>query len=52
MYKALQTEAGGVDDLYTWLNGELLLRLWLPPRLRQRREERFPGLAATHTNSA
>ncbi|MEU4215084.1 hypothetical protein [Actinoplanes sp. NPDC026623] len=27
MYKAVLIEAGSVDDLCTWLNGELLLRL-------------------------
>jgi hypothetical protein len=56
MYKVVLTEAGSVDDLRTWLNGELLLRLWptlwLPPQLRQRWEERFPELAATRTNAA
>jgi hypothetical protein len=56
MYKAVLTEAGSVDDLRTWLNGELLLRLWptlwLPPQLRRRWEERFPELAATRTNAA
>jgi hypothetical protein len=56
MYKAVLTEAGSVDDLCTWLNGELLLRLWptlwLPPQLRRRWEERFPELAATRTNAA
>ncbi|GAA2655717.1 hypothetical protein Adu01nite_51040 [Paractinoplanes durhamensis] len=56
MYKVVLTEAGSVDDLCTWLNGELLLRLWptlwLPPQLRRRWEERFPELAATRTNAA
>lgn len=56
MYKAVLTEAGSVDDLRTWLNGELLRRLWptlwLPPQLRRRWEERFPELAATRTNAA
>jgi len=56
MYKAVLTDAGSVADLRTWLNGELLLRLWptlwLPPQLRRRWEERFPELAATRTNAA
>jgi hypothetical protein len=52
MYKAVLTEAGSVADLYTWLNGELLRRLSLPLQLRRRWEERFPELAAIHTNAA
>ncbi|KUL26568.1 hypothetical protein ADL15_38225 [Actinoplanes awajinensis subsp. mycoplanecinus] len=50
MYKVVLSEAGTVQDLCTWLDGELLLEvwptLWLPPQLRRRWEERFPGLAA------
>ena len=56
MYKAVLTEASTVDDLNTWLNTDLLLRLWptlwLPPQLRSRWEEAFPELAATHSNAA
>jgi hypothetical protein len=50
------TQARSIDDLCTWLNGELLLRirptLRLPPQLRRRWEERFPELTATCTNAA
>ena len=50
MYKVVLSEAGNVEDLCTWLDGELLLQLWptlwLPPQLRRRWEERFPELAA------
>lgn len=56
MYKVVLTEASTVDDLNTWLNADLLLRLWpslwLPPQLRRRWEEAFPELAATRTNIA
>ena len=56
MYKTVLTEAGSVDDLCTWLNGELLLRLWpglwLPQQLRRPWQERFPELGATRTNAA
>ena len=56
MYKVVLSEAGKVEDLCTWLDGGLLLRLWptlwLPPQLRQRWEERFPELAATRTVAA
>ena len=50
------TEASTVEDLHTWLDGDLLTRLWptlwLPPQLRRRWEERFPELAATRTDAA
>jgi hypothetical protein len=56
MYKVVLIEAGTVEDLRTWLSGELLLRLWpslwLPPKLRRRWEERFPELTATRTSAA
>jgi hypothetical protein len=56
MYKVVLSEAGSVDDLCTWIDGELLLRLWptlwLPPQLRRRWEERFPELAAARTVAA
>lgn len=55
MYKVVLTEAGAVDDLNSWLNADLLLRLWptlwLPPQLRRRWEEAFPELAAPRTNA-
>jgi hypothetical protein len=56
MYKVVLTEASTVDDLNTWLNADLLLRLWptlwLPLQLRQRWEEAFPELAATRVSAA
>nr|WP_255508690.1 hypothetical protein [Micromonospora sp. A202] len=55
MYKVVLTEAARVEDLNTWLNADLLRRLWptlwLPPQLRQRWEEAFPDLAATRSNA-
>lgn len=56
MYKVVLTEASTVEDLHTWLNADLLRRLWptlwLPPQLRQRWEDAFPELAATRSNAA
>ncbi|WP_347404643.1 hypothetical protein [Solwaraspora sp. WMMD1047] len=56
MYKVVLTEAGSVDDLGTWLNADLLRRiwptLWLPPQLRRQWEEAFPELVTTGTNAA
>jgi len=56
MYKVVLTEASTVDDLRTWLSGDVLLRLWptlwLPPQLRRRWEDRFPDLAAARMNAA
>lgn len=56
MYKVVLSEAGKVEDLCTWLDGALLLRLWptlwLPPQLRRCWEERFPELASTRTIAA
>lgn len=56
MYKAVLSEAGSIEDLCQWLDGELLLRLWptlwLPSQLRRRWEERFPELAAARTVAA
>lgn len=56
MYKVVLTEASTVEDLHTWLDADLLRRLWatlwLPPQLRQRWEEAFPELAATRSNAA
>ncbi|MEV4661107.1 hypothetical protein AB0J85_04080 [Micromonospora echinofusca] len=56
MYKVVLTEASTVGDLHTWLDADLLRRLWptlwLPPQLRQRWEEAFPELAVTRSNAA
>jgi hypothetical protein len=56
MYKAVLTEAGTVEDVHSWLDGDLLTRLWptlrLAPQLRRRWEQRFPELAATRTHAA
>jgi hypothetical protein len=55
MYKTVLTEASTVEDLHTWLDRDLLARLWhtlwLPARLRRLWEDRFPGLAATRTEA-
>jgi len=46
-------EAATVDDLRTWIDGQLLLRLWptlwLPASLRRAWLQRFPQLAAAST---
>jgi hypothetical protein len=51
MYRTVLNQAATVDDLNTWLDGEVLVRLWptlwLPPQLRRRWEHHFPQLAAT-----
>lgn len=56
MYKVVLAEAGTVDDLSTWLNADLLRRLWpvlwLPPQLRRDWEQTFPELVTTGTNAA
>ncbi|WBB98332.1 hypothetical protein O7543_12160 [Solwaraspora sp. WMMA2080] len=56
MYKVVLAEAATVDDLNTWINADLLRRLWptlwLPPQLRRLWEETFPELVATGTNAA
>lgn len=56
MYKTVLTEAATTADLNTWLDHTTLVRLWptlwLPTRLRQRWEERFPQLAATRAGAA
>ncbi|WP_327022943.1 hypothetical protein [Micromonospora sp. NBC_01739] len=56
MYKVVLTEASTVEDLNTWLDAELLRRLWptlwLSPQLRQRWEQAFPELAATRSDAA
>lgn len=56
MYKTVLNEASTVADLRTWLNADVLIRLWstlwLPPRLRQMWERKFPELAATRASAA
>jgi hypothetical protein len=56
MYKVVLTEAGTVEDLNTWLDADLLRRLWptlwLPPQLRRSWEEAFPELAMTRASGA
>jgi hypothetical protein len=50
MYKAVLNDASTVRDLREWLNKRALIELWptlwLPPRLRELWESRFPVLAA------
>jgi hypothetical protein len=49
MYKAVLNEAGTIQDLRDWLDKRVLIdlwpTLWLPKRLRQLWESRFPELA-------
>ena len=56
MYKVVLTEASTVEDLNTWLDADLLRRLWptlwLPAQLRRRWEEAFPELAAARGEAA
>ncbi len=56
MHKVVLTEASTVEDLNTWLDVDLLRRLWpslwLPPQLRQRWEDAFPELATTRSDAA
>jgi hypothetical protein len=56
MYRTVLNEAATVDDINTWLDGPTLVRLWpslwLPPRLRQLWEQRFPQLAAPRPSAA
>ena len=50
MYRVVLNEATSVEDLRTWLDRQALIEvwplLWLPPRLRELWEARFPELAA------
>ena len=50
MYKAVLNDASNVQDLRNWLDERVLIELWptlwLPPRLRELWESRFPELAA------
>ena len=56
MYKTVLNEASNVADLRTWLNAEVLIglwpTLWLPPRLRQMWERKFPELVAARVSAA
>ncbi|MEV0396210.1 hypothetical protein [Polymorphospora rubra] len=56
MYKTVLNEASSVEDLHTWIDRQLLIQLWpqlwLPPRLRQLWERKFPELAAVGTATA
>lgn len=49
------TEASTVENLNTWLDADLLRRLWptlwLPPQHHQHWEDAFPELAATRSDS-
>ena len=48
MYERVIREATRVDDLRSYINGEVLCRVWsrlfLPPRVRRIWEDRFPDL--------
>ena len=56
LYKTVLNEASTVADLRAWLNAGVLIRLWptlwLPPRLRQMWERKFPELGARHVSAA
>ncbi len=56
MYKTVLNEAATVEDLARWLDGPMLVELWpslwLPPRLRQLWEQRFPQLAVRRDAAA
>ena len=56
MYRTVLNEASSVDDLRTWVDGQLLAQmwptLWLPPQLRRLWEGRFPELASQRTEAA
>jgi hypothetical protein len=56
MYRTVLNEAGSTDDLTKWLNGRVLAELWptlwLPPKVRQLWESRFPQLAGLRTQAA
>jgi len=56
MYKTVLNEASTAADLSTWLNAEMLIELWptlwLPPRLRQMWERKFPQLVAARASAA
>lgn len=50
MYQTVLNQAVTVEDLWRWLDGATLRRiwpdLWLPPRLRALWQARFPELAS------
>jgi hypothetical protein len=56
MYKTVLNEAVTLDDLNAWLDGRLLVQvwpsLWLPLRLRDLWEQRFPQLAVSRVADA
>ena len=56
MYKAVLNEASTEQDLRDWLDRQRLIELWptlwLPPRLRELWESRFPELAARRAVAA
>jgi hypothetical protein len=56
MYRTVLNEAGSIEDLKTWLNGRVLAELWptlwLPAKVRQLWEGRFPQLAGLRTQVA
>jgi hypothetical protein len=56
MYRTVLNEAGSIEDLKTWLNGRVLAELWptlwLPAKVRQLWESRFPQLAGRRTQAA
>jgi hypothetical protein len=49
VYEFVLQEASTTEEVSTYVNGEILAsvwaRLWLPRRVRELREERFPDLA-------
>jgi hypothetical protein len=48
MYRTVLNEANSADDLNSWINARMLMRLWptlwLPPQVRRLWEGRFPEL--------
>jgi hypothetical protein len=56
MYRTVLNEAGSVDDLRAWIDGQKLAQLWptlwLPPKLQRLWERRFPELAALRAKAA
>jgi hypothetical protein len=56
MYRTVLNEANSADDLGAWIDGEVLVQLWptlwLPPKVRQLWEARFPQLASRRSDAA
>jgi hypothetical protein len=56
LYRTVLIEATKPTDLHTFLDEEVLTRLWpslwLPPGLRRAWEERFPELSRTDSEAA